>query len=412
MDRPTIAIYDRSVEAYVAARTPKHRPAAQAFAALVPQGARCADLGCGPGTYLGDLPEPAVALDASTPMLRRARVAVPTAMPVQADLEALPFRRGSLAAGWARNSYVHVPKGSLPGALAELHHAMAEDSPAVVSLLSGGRYGAFRQFGEAGASSAYPVGELCDSEIVGRPGLVESPQRLPVASAGNDEGVLGDDDLPGRFFARWPEVEATAVVEGAGFVVEQRRLVGDATWLHLRRARTLPDFVGPQMRVLVCGLNPSLVAADAGFGYAGATNRFWPAAVAAGLVTVPRRPLRSLRVDGIGMTDLVKRATRRADELDPSEYQAGAVRVRQLVEWLRPAAVLFVGLAGYRAAVDRKALAGWQAEPFGGAPAYVMPSTSGLNAHAGLADLTAHMLQVAKRTERTTPPSSGPGPRG
>jgi TDG/mug DNA glycosylase family protein len=353
VDRHTIEIYDTSVAEYESARTPKHRRRAQVFAARLAPGSRCADLGCGPGVYLGDLPAPAIALDASAPMLRRARTAVPGSLPVQADLEALPFRRGALGGGWARNSYVHVAKTALPAALAELHQALAEDGPAVVSLLTG-----------------------------------------------DDEGVLGDDDLPGRFFARWPAAEAEAIVEGAGFVVEDRAAVGDATWLHLRRRGTLPDFVGPSMRVLVCGLNPSLVAAAAGFGYAGATNRFWPAAVAAGLVSVPRRPLRSLRVDGVGMTDMAKRATRRADELDPAEYREGAVRVRRLVEWLRPAAVLFVGLAGYRAAVDRKAAPGWQADPFGGAPAYVMPSTSGLNAHAGLADLTGHMLQVVERAER------------
>lgn len=363
MDRPTIAIYDASVQAYENARSPKHRPAALAFAATLPPGARCADLGCGPGIYLGDLPQPAVALDASLPMLRRARETVPGALAVQADLLALPLRRGSLDGGWARNSYVHVGKAALPVALAELHQALAGDSPAVVSLLTG-----------------------------------------------DDEGVLGDDDLPGRFFARWPEAETTALVEGAGFAVEDRRTVGDATWLHCRRARTLPDFVGPGMRVLVCGLNPSLVAADAGFGYAGATNRFWAAAEAAGLVSRPRQPLHSLRVDGVGMTDMVKRATRRADELDPAEYRAGAARVRHLVEWLRPAAVLFVGLAGYRAAVDRRAAPGWQPQPFGGARAYVMPSTSGLNAHSRLADLTGHMRQVVPPAE--SPASGGRGDAG
>ncbi len=363
MDRRTISIYDTSVAEYEAARSPKHRPRAQAFAATVPPGRLVADLGCGPGTYLGDLPEPPVALDASAPMLRRARAAVPTALPVQADLEALPFRRGTLHGGWARNSYVHVAKAALPRALAELHQALAGDSPAVVSLLTG-----------------------------------------------DDEGVLGDDDLPGRFFARWPEAGAATIVEGAGFVIESHHQVADATWLHLRRGRTLPDFVGPEMHVLVCGLNPSLVAADAGFGYAGATNRFWPAAVAAGLVTVPRQPLRSLRVDGVGMTDMAKRATRRADELDVEEYRTGATRVRQLAEWLRPATVLFVGLAGYRAAVDKAAVPGWQPEPFGGAQAYVMPSTSGLNAHARLADLTAHMLQVVERAERSAPAAGRPRP--
>ena len=74
-------------------------------------------------------------------------------------------------------------------------------------------------------------------------------------------------------------------------------------------------------------------------------------------------------------------------------------RVRALVEWLRPGLVLFVGLAGWRAAVDRRAVPGLQPAPFGGAPAYLMPSTSGLNASSKPEDLAAHMsaaLQVLR----------------
>jgi TDG/mug DNA glycosylase family protein len=173
------------------------------------------------------------------------------------------------------------------------------------------------------------------------------------------------------------------IVAGAGF---ERARGG-----RLRRLRTLPDTVGPGMRVLVCGLNPSLVAADAGFGFAGATNRFWPAALEAGLVTTARDPRHALSADGVGMTDLVKRATTGTKDLSRSEYGIGAERVGRLVAWLRPRLVLFVGLEGWRAAVDRAARPGLQPSPFGGVPAYVMPSTSGLNARVRLPDLVGHM---------------------
>jgi len=153
------------------------------------------------------------------------------------------------------------------------------------------------------------------------------------------------------------------------------------------------------MRMLVCGLNPSLVAADAGFGYAGATNRFWAVAAAAGVVTVARQPLAGLAADGVGMTDLIKRATPNADGLTPAEYRAGADRVRRLVGWLRPGVVLFVGLAGWRAAVDRRAAPGAQPAPFGGAPAYVMPSTSGRNARTTPAELAEHFRRALALAE-------------
>jgi TDG/mug DNA glycosylase family protein len=160
------------------------------------------------------------------------------------------------------------------------------------------------------------------------------------------------------------------------------------------RLRTLPDFVGPGMRVLVCGLNPSLYAADAGIPFARPGNRFWPAALAADMVHVERDPWRALADDRVGFTDLVKRATVAAQELRPDEYRAGSDRVRSLVEWLQPTAVCFVGLAGFRAAINRHAQPGRQPDGFGGAATYVMPSTSGLNAHATLATLTQNLREA------------------
>jgi len=198
--------------------------------------------------------------------------------------------------------------------------------------------------------------------------------------------------VPGGYPAAAPPL--AELVAGAGLAVERAGRAGGQQVVGARRQRTLPDFVGPGMRMLVCGLNPSLIAADAGFGYAGPTNRFWTAAVASGVVTVPRRPLAGLAVDLFGMTDLVKRATPNADGLVPEEYRAGADRVRRLVEWLRPGVVLFVGLAGWRAAVDRRAIAGPQPAPFGGAPAYVMPSTSGRNARTTPAELADHFRRA------------------
>ena len=95
------------------------------------------------------------------------------------------------------------------------------------------------------------------------------------------------------------------------------------------------------------------------------------------------------------MTDLVKRATPGTKDLEPAEYRSGAQRVERLVGWLRPGVVVFVGLEGWRAAIDRHAQPGLQPSDFGGAPAYVMPSTSGLNAHASLADLVGHLRAAA-----------------
>ena len=100
------------------------------------------------------------------------------------------------------------------------------------------------------------------------------------------------------------------------------------------------------------------------------------------------------------MTDLVKRATPRADELTRDEYRAGLARVERLVQWLQPGAVCFVGLAGWRAAADRRAVAGVQPDGLGGRPVYVMPSTSGLNARTPPSELAEHLRAALALADR------------
>ena len=195
------------------------------------------------------------------------------------------------------------------------------------------------------------------------------------------------------------EVDATRdwqqlLSDGAGFAVERITPRG----LRARRLLTLPDTVSADMRLLVCGLNPSVYSAERGVGYARPGNRFWPAALQAGLVTRGMDGRHALRVDGVGITDLVKRATVAASELTRDEYRTGVERLTRLVTWLRPAAVCFVGLAGWRAAVDRTAAPGPVAGGFAGTPAYVMPSTSGLNARTSLDELATH-LRAASRVQ-------------
>ena len=349
MERDVVEVYDRRGADWAATRGPVAADHARAFAAAV-DGVR-ADVACGAGRYLGDLGSPVVGFDASWTMLALAREAVPDAMLVQADLEALPFRDRSLAGAWAHMAYLHLPRPRLPLALARLHWAM-------------------------------------------RPG---APLHLQVLAGDFDWDVLADDDVPGRKFAGWPADALADVVTGAGFAVEATAAEDDWVRVRATRLRSLPDTVGPGMRVLVCGLNPSEYAADRGIGFARRTNRFWGAAVEAGLVSRPFDPLHALVAHGVGMTDLVKRATVGSRELSIEEYRAGARRVERLVRWLPPRVVCFVGLEGWRAAVNRSAVAGWQPQDFGGAPAYVMPSTSGLNAHSSRTALAAHLRAIRGR---------------
>lgn len=177
------------------------------------------------------------------------------------------------------------------------------------------------------------------------------------------------------------------LLEGAGFSGSGPDYVREAT---------LCDYVAPGMRFLVCGLNPSPSASESGTGFVTQGNRFWPAALNAGLVTSDRKPIDALTLDGVGFTDLVKRTTVRADEIGSVEYQAGFARLERLVQWLKPKTVVMVGLTGWRAAIgDPQATAGWQPASLGGCAVYLMPNTSGLNTHSSLDDLVGHLTEAA-----------------
>ena len=367
VDPDTVAVYEQRASEWRAQRRPSRIDEAEAFAARVDRspdgddddeagrGRAVIDLGCGPGWYAPALGDPVVALDAARAMLDLVGVEAPGAWRVQADLAALPFGRGTLAGAWADRSYVHLRQSSVPLALADLHAVLR----------------------------------------------VGAPVNLQVFAGDLEYGSFVDDAFSGRQFSAWSAERLADVVVGAGFTIhdiEGRGEAGDTERfvVSARRARTLPDTVGPAMRLLMCGLNPSVYSADVGIGFGRRGNRFWTAALAAGLVTADRDPHQALRAHGMGMTDLVKRATPRADALTTDEYRAGLGRVTRLVEWLRPGAVCFVGLAGWRSAADRKAVAGVQPESLGGVPVYVMPSTSGLNARTTPTQLAAHLRAAAE----------------
>ena len=154
--------------------------------------------------------------------------------------------------------------------------------------------------------------------------------------------------------------------------------------------RPLPNRVGRGLRLLVCGINPSPASANAGVGYFRKGNRFWSAALAAGLVTADRDGDHALRTDKIGFTDFVARVEADASKLARDELREGALEVEALVRRYKPGAVLFTSITAYRTAVSRTAPIGVQPIPFGGRPAYVMPSTSGRNASTSLPQLIDH----------------------
>lgn len=171
------------------------------------------------------------------------------------------------------------------------------------------------------------------------------------------------------------------------------------------RNRTVDDLVGPGCRLLFVGINPGLWTAATNTHFCHPSNRFYPALRAAGLIDWVIDPQTGMtdeqRVDflarGMGITNLVARATARASELSRDELSEGARRVARVVTEVRPAVVAVAGVTAYRTAFGRpKAAPGPQAEPLVGASVWVVPNPSGLNAHETLTTLAGWYRQAAE----------------
>jgi TDG/mug DNA glycosylase family protein len=156
--------------------------------------------------------------------------------------------------------------------------------------------------------------------------------------------------------------------------------------------RTIPDLVAPGLRVLLVGINPGLMSAAIGHHFGNPANRLWPALHLAGFTPYRLHPLEShaLLSYGLGITNLVARATATAAELSAAEIRAGVEPLTALVAAYRPAWVAFLGLTSYRTAFGRpKAVVGRQEETLAASGIWLLPNTSGLNAHYQLPDLAA-----------------------
>ncbi|HEY3011573.1 MAG TPA: G/U mismatch-specific DNA glycosylase [Gemmatimonadales bacterium] len=155
--------------------------------------------------------------------------------------------------------------------------------------------------------------------------------------------------------------------------------------------RTVPDLIGPGLEVLFCGINPGLYSGATGHHFARPGNRFWRALHLAGFMERLVSPWseRVLLDEGLGITNLVARATASASELTGAELRAGRRRLERTVRRYCPKCVAVVGIGAYRTAFERPhARMGRQPERIGASSLWVLPNPSGLNANHQIADLT------------------------
>lgn len=177
------------------------------------------------------------------------------------------------------------------------------------------------------------------------------------------------------------------------------------------RDAEVPDLLpgpGQELRLLFVGINPGLWTAATQTHFAHPGNRFYPALLRAGVLTRAVDPAAGmtdedrehLRERGIGITNLVRRATARADELTADELREGGERLLATIARTRPAVVAVAGITAYRQAFGvRKAQTGEQPEPVEGARLWVMPNPSGLNAHETVESLAVAYAEPARAAD-------------
>jgi TDG/mug DNA glycosylase family protein len=175
--------------------------------------------------------------------------------------------------------------------------------------------------------------------------------------------------------------------------------------LEAYRDAIVPDLVGDDVRLLFVGINPGLWTAATSTHFNHPGNRFYPALRRAGIIGrdidrgsgMTDADREHLLERGIGITNLVARATPNAAELTSDELRRGGERLRELVAAHHPRVVAVAGITAYRTAFGhRAALVGRQPEPFEGAELWIVPNPSGLNAHETVDSLAAAYAAPAR----------------
>jgi double-stranded uracil-DNA glycosylase len=172
-----------------------------------------------------------------------------------------------------------------------------------------------------------------------------------------------------------------------------------AAELAAAEGRFVADVLAPGLRVLFCGINPGLWSAAVGHHFARPGNRFWKALHLGGLTPRLLAPDEEgeLLALGLGITNLVERATAGAAELGAEELRGGGERLAAKAAATRPRVVAVLGVGAYRTAFARpKAAVGPQPERIGGAAAWLLPNPSGLNAHYQLPDLAEAFAELRR----------------
>jgi TDG/mug DNA glycosylase family protein len=166
--------------------------------------------------------------------------------------------------------------------------------------------------------------------------------------------------------------------------------------------RTIEPVIAPDLSVLFCGINPGLYTAWTGHHFARPGNRFWPALHRSGFTPRQLAPAeqQELLALGLGVTNVVERATATAAELTAEELREGGAHLEAAAKRFAPAYIAVLGVTAYRAAFrEPRAGLGEQARTLGPSRLWVLPNPSGLNAHftpTALAELFTELRETVE----------------
>ena len=140
----------------------------------------------------------------------------------------------------------------------------------------------------------------------------------------------------------------------------------------------LPDVLGPNLRVLFCGINPGRVSAAAHAHFANPRNDFWRLLHAAGFTPGLLEPHEQFELldYGVGVTNAASRTTPGSGDLRRGDFAGAAERLGELARTLGPKWIGFVGKEAYRGTFGERPELGAQQRRLGDTRLFVLPSTS------------------------------------
>lgn len=144
----------------------------------------------------------------------------------------------------------------------------------------------------------------------------------------------------------------------------------------------IPDYLRKNLKIVFVGFNPSIRSGETGHHFANPNNRFWKILFNAGLTPRLYKPEEDYKLldIGFGMTNIVARPTKAADEITKEEYQTGREILKQKITDYKPKIVCYVGKGVYQEYGKKKDVS-WGEQPesvIQGTIDFVAPSSSGL----------------------------------